>query len=473
MGLDELVLNQEITAEEIGFLRNDIAEFVRELKRDRMDLLEILQEGRRGGIPEPTPQPAESSSNTNRAEPTGGVNSFISNLFSPRGLLAGISAASLALYAFRDDVSSTSKSFSKTFLDLFPKLLRPVDPTDPESTPGAVTETVTGNGERLLVRAARGEGAATGKKIVGAVAPSANRAASAVKDKVVERTFDKYGSAPEKAPMLQRKIMEAATSTATPKTPGIASKTISSVAKTVVAGAGKGALKTLPLIGAVAGVAFGVQRLFEGDPVGAALDISAGLAGGSGVGAPAAIAGNVYSLSRDVYNNVYGDDERKFPFEKDLIDDSEMVKERMSSIVPAVISAIKETQDDDQQKPSKSYAKERRARRNPTGPLGDGPQQVAAVSGVSSGPSPEVTSRGSGVALNAVTGVVPSTRKQVSGPLIQGTMDQVSSAGTVNVTTVNAPSTVSTQNNVATSSPSEPMSPVTFNSSTLDSYTAA
>ena len=468
MGLDELVINQEITAEEIGFLRNDIAEFVKELKRDRMDFLEFLQESRRESAPAPTPEPAEKSSN--RAEPTDRANSFINKLFSPKGLLAGISAASLALYAFRDDVSTTSKTFSKTLLDLFPKFLRPGDPDDPDGGPGVVTKTVTGNGERLLVRAARGEGAETGRKIVNAVAPRAKSAAGAVKGKVVESVIEKYGDAPEKAPKLQQKIMEAATATKVPKEAGLASKTISGVAKTVVAGSGKAALKTLPLIGAVAGVAFGVQRLLEGDPVGAALDISAGLAGGSGVGAPAAIAGNVYSLSRDVYNNVYGTDERKFPFEGDMIDDAEMVKERMTSIIPAVIQAIKESQDEEEKKPSRSYAKQRRAQRKPSSPLGEGPAQVAAVSDVSSGAAGDVVS---GVASKGVSGAVPSTRKQVSEPLIQGTMDQVADTGSLNVTTVNAPSNVTTQNNVAQTTATELRSPVTGNSSMYDAWASA
>jgi hypothetical protein len=229
----------------------------------------------------------------------------------------------------------------------------------------------------------------------------------------------------------------------------------------VVSGAGKSALKTLPLIGAVAGVAFGMQRLLNGDPVGAALDISAGLAGGSGVGAPAAIAGNVYSLSRDVYNSVYETEDRKFPFEADLINDAEMVKERMANIIPAVLEAIKESQDDGE--PSMTPAQRRRAQRSrgrpePSNPLGDGPPQVAAAS--------DFTPR-------SRTRAGLSTRQQVSEPLIQGTMDQVTSAGSVSVTTINAPSNVTTQNNVAQNTPPAMQQPTTSNSSLLDAYMPA
>ncbi|MDA7837421.1 hypothetical protein N9A42_00100 [bacterium] len=463
MGLDELVLNQEITAEGIGFLRNDIAEFVRELKRDRMDLLEILQESRRDPAPPPTPEPAGDESK--RAEPTDKANKFLSSLFSPKGLIAGLSAASLALYAFRDDVSKNSKSFSDSLLQMFPSFMRPGDPGDPDDK--SLTTTVTGNGERLLVRATKTEAAqkavAATTKITGTTLSSAAaKGAEAVKGNVVGKVVEKYGSAPEQAPRLAQKIMETATGPAIPKEPGAAAKSIKSVAKTVVSGAGKSALKTLPLIGAVAGVAFGMQRLLDGDPVGAALDISAGLAGGSGVGAPAAVAGNVYSLSRDVYNSVYETEDRKFPFEGDLIDDAEMVKERMTNIIPAVLEAIKEGQDDGESSTmtpvQKRRAQRSRGRPNSSNPLGDGPPQVATVSDSTPGGSPRA-------------GI--STRQQVSEPLIQGTMSQVASTGSVNVTTVNAPSNVTTQNNVAQNTPPAIQQPTTSNSSLLDAYMPA
>lgn len=469
--LDELSLNQKSTAEEIILLRRDVSEFVRELKRDRMDLLEILQEFRQKEIPEPDTTPDKTPSE--RAQPNGKMNSLLGSLFSPKGLLAGISAAALALYAFRDDVSNTSKSFSDTILNAFPKFLRPgiSDDSNPESSNDqSLTQKVTGNGERLLVRAARGEGATTAKKIASAVSPKVSKVGNALKERVVEKTIEKYGSAPEKAPKLQQKIMETATSV--PKSEGLASKTIKSAAKTVVAGAGKSALKTLPLIGAVAGVAFGVQRLLDGDPVGAALDVSAGLAGGSGVGAPAAIAGNVYSLSRDVYNNVYGNEENKFPFEGDLISDPEMTKERMAGIFPAVVEAIKENQDSGP--PTKSIAQMRKAQRSRgKSEPSTSPSQVAVASDPSTSPSQVDAVSEPSTAATGIPRAGTSTRQQVSEPLIQGTMDQIASTGSVTVNTVNAPSNVTTQNNVAQTMSPGSGSPVTGNSSKFESWVSA
>ena len=61
----------------------------------------------------------------------------------------------------------------------------------------------------------------------------------------------------------------------------------------------------------------------------------------------------------------------------------------------------------------------------------------------------------------------------MSEPLIQGTMDQVTSAGSVSVTTINAPSNVTTQNNVAQNTPPAMQQPTTSNSSLLDAYMPA
>lgn len=64
---------------------------------------------------------------------------------------------------------------------------------------------------------------------------------------------------------------------------------------------GKTILKSIPLVGAVAGIGFAVGRLLEGDPVGAGLDAVSGLAGPL-TAIPALIA----SLARDLYSEVFG-----------------------------------------------------------------------------------------------------------------------------------------------------------------------
>lgn len=64
---------------------------------------------------------------------------------------------------------------------------------------------------------------------------------------------------------------------------------------------GATALKSIPIVGAVAGVGFAINRLVQGDPVGAGLDLMSGLAGPL-----TAIPALVASIARDVYSGVYG-----------------------------------------------------------------------------------------------------------------------------------------------------------------------
>ena len=64
-------------------------------------------------------------------------------------------------------------------------------------------------------------------------------------------------------------------------------------------GALKSAIKKIPVIAGVAGVLFGIQRALEGDFFGAALEISSGIMGATGVGAGASLGIDAYLLARD------------------------------------------------------------------------------------------------------------------------------------------------------------------------------
>jgi len=90
---------------------------------------------------------------------------------------------------------------------------------------------------------------------------------------------------------------------------------------------GKTALKSIPIIGAVAGLGFAVGRLLEGDVVGAGLDAASGLAGPF-TAIPALIA----SVARDVYTGAYG-----VPPEQDP-----QAGERMSAVTSAVKDLVSE-----------------------------------------------------------------------------------------------------------------------------------
>lgn len=96
---------------------------------------------------------------------------------------------------------------------------------------------------------------------------------------------------------------------------------------------GKTALKSIPIIGAVAGVGFAIDRLVKGDPVGAGLDLMSGLGG-----PVTAIPALAMSLSRDAYAEVFGvppeqdpDYNKNFPIIKTSIED--LIKEQLGQSV--------------------------------------------------------------------------------------------------------------------------------------------
>ena len=64
-------------------------------------------------------------------------------------------------------------------------------------------------------------------------------------------------------------------------------------------GALRSAIKKIPVIAGVAGVLFGIQRAMEGDFFGAALEITSGIMGATGVGAGASLGIDAYLLARD------------------------------------------------------------------------------------------------------------------------------------------------------------------------------
>ena len=85
----------------------------------------------------------------------------------------------------------------------------------------------------------------------------------------------------------------------------IAEKATGKIAgKAAAKGAGKllakSALKKIPLVGALAGLGFGISRMMDGDWAGAGLEIASGLAGGSGLGFLASVGIDGYLAKRDM-----------------------------------------------------------------------------------------------------------------------------------------------------------------------------
>ena len=91
---------------------------------------------------------------------------------------------------------------------------------------------------------------------------------------------------------------------------------------------GRTALKSIPIIGAIAGIGFAAKRLLEGDPLGAGIDAVSGLAGPL-----TAIPALILSIARDLYTQSYGITPESDP----------LVGKRMGVVKDGVKLAVEET----------------------------------------------------------------------------------------------------------------------------------
>jgi hypothetical protein len=163
---------------------------------------------------------------------------------------------------------------------------------------------------------------------------------------------------------------------------------------------GKTALKSIPLIGAVAGVGFAIGKLLDGDFVGAGLEATSGLAG------PAtAIPAFLLSVSRDIYSGVYG-----VPPEQDPL-----FSERMPEIEEAVkaeAASIMSPQVETKEGVTTSSGGQATGSGNPQQQMQEMAQKAAAPAmagaGASSSPPPAPSSGGAGGGGGAPPSATPA-----------------------------------------------------------------
>ena len=113
------------------------------------------------------------------------------------------------------------------------------------------------------------------------------------------------------------------------------------LAKTILAKRGAMmAAKAIPAVGAIAGAGFALGRLFRGDFVGAAAE-----AGGILVPGPISLAVDIPIMVRDTYNDMYGTEDNRFPFESDGITKPEIFKERTAALAKMAKELVTGTDD--------------------------------------------------------------------------------------------------------------------------------
>jgi len=125
----------------------------------------------------------------------------------------------------------------------------------------------------------------------------------------------------------------------------------------------KGALKSIPYVGILLGVVFGIERLIKGDVPGAGIEVV------SGVGSLAtAIPATAYQAARDLYGEyyVYADSGKPAIFEYDMADDPEGTQQRVSELAQKIEQELKEglTQNQSRLTKAQGAANARNALRN-------------------------------------------------------------------------------------------------------------
>lgn len=100
------------------------------------------------------------------------------------------------------------------------------------------------------------------------------------------------------------------------------------------------AAKAIPAVGMIAGAGFALGRLFRGDFVGAAAE-----AGGILVPGPISAAVDIPIMVRDTYNDMYGTEDNRFPFESDGITKPEIFKERTAALTKMAKELVTGTDD--------------------------------------------------------------------------------------------------------------------------------
>jgi hypothetical protein len=101
----------------------------------------------------------------------------------------------------------------------------------------------------------------------------------------------------------------------------------------------KGALKSIPYVGALIGIVFGIERLIKGDVPGAGIEVV------SGVGSLAtAIPATAYQAARDLYGEyyIYEGSGKPAVFEYDMAADPEGTKKRVADLAAKIEQDLKE-----------------------------------------------------------------------------------------------------------------------------------
>lgn len=458
--LAKLIKEQERSTEEIALLRTEMKNFVREVRKDRLAFIETMREQQ----PQATSAPEDTESASEKKEKREGRLSL-------KGILIGLAGLTAALIAFKDQIPEAIKN---AFLGGVKNFFSGGEGSLGISA-GLTAGTITASsmaarklGDVASTKIDESVDAKTARKVEAerarVAAQNKSNALSNISDAdrtqlqrqgITERGGKLYD---KKDRVIPDSKVDAALKKANIKLdiPEVsveasrATKMKAAVEKTVKKAGPKAVAKTVPFLGAIAGVGFGLSRLLEGDVTGALLDVGAAASSATGVGAPVAAAASIYSLARDAYHAAFPEEN----LEESLANNPEETGEKFATILEMVKSSVAEmmkgSEEGATQVPSGQRRRAARGRR--------GAAESTDVSPAETTPMPATDT---------------STRLQVSGAVGEGTSEAVASgAGAPSVTVLNSSQSNQTAISGAGGAPTREVtiSPVSRNASTIDAY---
>lgn len=340
--IDQLNENQERTNDELVLLRLQFTELAKEMKSDRLKFIELMRE-------------MQSQNQTDDSETSGTDETSESRDAQKEGnstlksILIGILALGAAFVAF-------SKEFPSLRDALVNLLGGGSDPSKPVTSiseiptpqiPALVAREAVTRGTPLVLRSARNVIENTAVNAALSDSPITSRAGQEAIGAIT-----RADRAIEKGKETLSRI--------TPDRETVAAAVEKFAGKTAAKAVGK----NVPVIGAGFGLAFGAERAMAGDYPGAVKEVASGVMGGSIIASGLNVGISADLMLQDVYNEIYGTPENKFPYTADLaaytLGKNNVWEENVAQIKPLIENELnrrlKENKEKNKEQQSRAFS---------------------------------------------------------------------------------------------------------------------
>ena len=422
--------SQNDTTKEVSLLRSQFKELAIEMRSDRLKFIELMREMQSQPSTETDTTAEETNGSDARSDRKEGNSSL-------KAILIGVLALGTAFALFNKELNGLPGLFAKSIGDTLKNLFTgPPGDSDPATVPTSVSTTGVTASKLIGARMQRNIAAKSAAIDADVDAKTAQKVeqkqqrlqtkarATALSNITPDQTtqLQRFGMSVKDGQLYDKKdrllegekadaaLKKAGVTVDVPQVSATASKATNvkaAVDKVVRKQGYKVAAKSIPFLGAIAGVGFSIERAIKGDYVGAVLDLGAAGMSGTGLGAVGGAALSVTAIARDAYAAAYPDE----TLEQSMIDDPEGTQVKFGNILEMVKASLAEMATQEKAPARTSAANARRAQRGQA-PVGTFTSQSVATAET----------------VNPVSG--SSVTQQASAIVEKQTQESVASAAT-------------------------------------------